>query len=286
MPEVMVDYRNSAIAIIVCHIGEMPWYFSYFLHSCKFNQSIDFLILTDETSLPKYIPKNVQILQTSLAEINELATQKMGYDINIKNGYKLCDFKPTYGVVFSDLLKNYDFWGFGDIDVFYGNIREFITEDLLANYDLISVRPDWIPGCFVLFKNSEKMNKLFTHSKDYIKVLTSDTHYCFDETNFAHDAFTEGLNYKDINTEIESMMHVIKRLEESSYIKVYYDLFIIEGIPGKLKWIDGKLTYRNKYEVLLYHLIHFKKRYSPKKIPSAIPDIFTISKNAIYHKHN
>ena len=80
------------------------------------------------------------------------------------------------------------------------------------------------------------------------------------------------------------MMHVVKKLEETGYIKPYFDLFIIEGIPGKLKWASGKLTYRNKYEILLYHLIRLKKRYTPKASPLTIPDNFTISPTRIYHK--
>lgn len=274
--------KEQSIAIVVCYIGKLPWYFDYFVLSCKHNPSVVFFIITDDTAYCKQLPKNVKVILCTLEEINIRATRKLGFATQLENGYKLCDFKPTYGIVFNDLLKDYDFWGFGDIDVIFGNIRNFITDELLSNYDLISVRPDWIPGCFVLFKNCDKMNKLFMLSKDYKKVLTSDKHYCFDETNFAHDAFTKGHNYKEINTEIESMMHVIKRMEECNYINPYYDLFIVEGIPGKLQWQNGKLTYRNRYEILLYHLIRLKKIYHPVRAPKNIPKKFSISPTRIY----
>ena len=130
------------------------------------------------------------------------------------------------------------------------------------------------------------MNTLFTHSKDYRKVFSSNTHYCFDETNFAHEAFEEGKAYDEIDTEIESMMHVVKKMEGTGYIKPYFDLHIIEGIPGKLKWENGKMFYRNKYEILLYHLIRLKKRYNPQKRINQIPETFTISPTKIYHKAN
>jgi len=274
--------KEQSIAIIVCYLGKLPWYFDYFVLSCSHNLSIDFFIVTDNTAYSKSVPPNIKFIQSNLQEINRLATANLGFATRIESGYKLCDFKPTYGIIFNELLKEYDFWGFGDIDVIYGNIRAFITDELLKNYDLISVRPDWIPGCFVLFKNCQKMNKLFMLSRDYKKVLMSDKHYCFDETNFAHDAFTDGLSYKEINTEIESMMHVIKRMEESKYINAYYDLFIIEGIPGKLVWQEGKLTYRRKYEILLYHLIRLKKIYIPTSAPKKIPKRFSISPTRIY----
>jgi hypothetical protein len=268
------------IAFLVCYFGKLPWYFDYFIHSCKYNPSVDFYIITDDAYKKQYT-SNVKFIHTNLKEISDLATQKLGFKVSITYGYKFCDFKPAYGYIFNDILNEYDFWGHGDIDIIFGNIRDFMTKEILSAYDIISVRPDWIPGCFVLFKNADKLNTLFKHSKDYKKVFTSNTHYCFDETNFEHDAFTEGKKYYEIDCEIESMMHVIQKLEAEDYIKVYYDLHIVEGIPGKLKWNKGRLLYRNKYEVLLYHLIRLKKIYAPKKEIKTVPDSFMITPSRI-----
>jgi len=75
-------------------------------------------------------------------------------------------------------------------------------------------------------------------------------------------------------------------LQEVNFIKPYFDLHIIEGVPGKLKWENGKIFYRGEYEVLLYHLIRLKKYYAPKKKLTNIPDCFSISSTRIYHKRN
>jgi hypothetical protein len=32
-----------------------------------------------------------------------------------------------------DYLKGYDFWGFGDLDLVYGDIRAFLTERVFHN---------------------------------------------------------------------------------------------------------------------------------------------------------
>jgi len=175
------------------------------------------------------------------------------------------------------------FWGHIDIDVIFGNIRDFITDDLLENYDLISVRPDWIAGCFLLFKNILKMNTLFCHSKDYKKAFTMAGYINFDETGYAHNAFKEGKTYLEINTGIESMMHVIQKMEAQNYIKPFFDFFMIEGLSGKLRWENGRLFYRNRYEILLYHLIYLKNVYIPKRKINYIPNSFTISPTKIYH---
>jgi hypothetical protein len=272
----------KGIALIVCYYGKLPWYFDYFIHSCKYNPTVDFFIITDDITYKKPLPGNVKLIYKTLDELNDLVAKKLGFDVNIECGYKLCDFKPAYGVIFSDLLSRYDFWGHCDIDIVFGDIREFITDELLEHYDLISVRHDWLSGCFLLYKNIDKMNRLFLHSRDYKKVFSSARHYCFDETNFAHEAFTAGKLYSEVNTEIESMTHVVKRLEADNYIKPFFDFFIIEGRPGKLKWKNGKMFYRNKYEILFYHMIFFKKQYIPKAF-NYIPLSFTISPTKIYH---
>jgi len=264
-------------------MGKLPWYFAYFIQSCKHNPSINFLIVTDDKSYFDKLPVNVKFVYKSLLEINKLATERLGFVTKIENGYKLCDFKPTYGLLFSELLEGYDFWGHSDIDMIFGNIREFITDDLLKSYDLISVRHDYLTGHFLIYGNNHKMNHLFMLSKDYQKVLRSETHYCFDETNFQFQPFTDGLCYKQVPAEVESMTHLVKRLEEDGYLKVHFDFLIIEGTPGKLRWNRGKLTYRNRYEILLYHLIKFKGVFNPKKKPSHIPDSFSISPTRIYH---
>jgi hypothetical protein len=86
-----------------------------------------------------------------------------------------------------------------------------------------------------------------------------------------------------MNSEIESMMHVVKKMEIQNTIKAYFDFMVIEGLPGKIRWKNGKLYYKNKFEVLLYHMILFKKVYKPKNRIINIPNEFRISPTRIYH---
>lgn len=274
----------KSLAIISCYMGNLPWYFDYFAHTCKYNPSVHFIIITDDRTYSKPLPENIFLVYKTLKEVNAVATDKLGFKTNINSPYKLCDFKPTYGLLFSDLLKGYDFWGHGDIDIIFGNIRSFITDDLLTNYDLIAVRHDFLTGYFLLFRNNEKMKMLFKHSKDYEKVLSSERHCCFDETNFHFREFETGTHYSRVFSDLESMTHIVKRLAEEKFIKAYFDFHVIEGAFGKLSWNKGKLMFKNKYEALLYHMILFKTIFKPKKRDLRISDCFQISPSRIYIK--
>lgn len=265
------------------YMGEYPWYFPYFLKSCKYNKDIDFIILSN-TDIPiSILPNNVKLVKYSLELFNKDASIALGFDVEIKQGYKLCDFKPAYGYIFSDLIKNYDFWGYCDIDLIFGRIRNFMTSDLLNTYDVISARHDYLTGCFSLYKTGLYNNALFKQSKDYKEVFTNSRNFFFDETNFAFEEFECGVHYSLIKTEVESMTHVVRRLQEENKLKAYFELQILEGFAGNMVWNKGRLIYRKEFDVMLYHMVRYKKKYSEKvNITKDIPDKFCIGKNKIF----
>ena len=272
------------IGIITYYLGDMPWYFSYFLHSCKYNPTIDFIILTDGIVERNNIPSNVFIHKISIDKFKNIAAKKLGFEVSVTHPYKLCDLKPAYGFLFPEILKSYDFWGHGDIDMVYGNIRDFMTDEILDNYDIISSRHDYVAGTFSLYKNTDQMNKLFMQSKDYRKVFTNPEHFCFDECSNLFDELDNGASIFDFPEAVQSMTYVIKKAESEGKLKAYFDFIIVEGIPGKIKWEKGKIYYKNKFEAMYYNLIRFKKICKRPKIPKLLPDTIYFTPNRIIQR--
>lgn len=271
------------IIFIITFIGEYPWYFPYFLHSCRYNPTIDFVIFTDNETFDQEIPVNVKIVSYSIEQFKAEASKALGFEVIVDSGYKLCDFRPAYGYIFSDLITAYDFWGYCDVDVIFGNIRSFMMDELLNEYDIISARHDYLTGCFALYRNNSYLRELFRQSKDYRKVFTDSGNFFFDETNFAFEAFGKGLHYSLIQTEVESMTHVVRRLDEEKKLRAYFELQIVEGFAGNMLWKKGTLIYRKQFEAMLYHLVRFKHKYSESlDLRQTIPDEFRIGKKKIY----
>jgi hypothetical protein len=273
----------TSIAMLICWYGRYPWYTAYFMHSCAFNPTIDFYIITDNPETIPNKPDNVKIILKPIEELRASASVKLGFTVNIDYPYKLCDYKPAYGFLFPEIIDGYDFWGQGDLDVIYGNIRDFITEDMTATYDFINPRHDYTTGCFMLFKNSDMMNTIFMRCKDYKEVFSNPKHYCFDECAFAWDDLALGKSIFDIETEIESFTHIIKVAALNNEIKAHFDFIIMEGRTGEVIFDNGVIIWKNKLEALLYHLFWLKKDYSPVKVPKIIPNTFYISSTRIYH---
>lgn len=278
-------YNLYKIIVLIPYFGKFPWYFPYFLHSCKFNATIDFLIFSDIDNIYR-LPQNVQIINKSFNEIKALISKKLNIDVNLGFPYKLCDFKPAYGLIFDDYTTGYDFWGQSDIDIIYGDLRSFMTFEILNNNDFISLRHDYTTGCFALYRNEGLMNNFFKRSEDYKQVFTTQNYLGFDELNFKHCELNEGRALYEITTEIECFTHLIQHAKQAGEIRAHFDFMLIEGLPGKIKYNKGQLVYDNKYEAALYHLYWLKKIYSPKVTSNKIPDTFYISPSRIYFKND
>jgi len=274
---------QKEIAMLTCWYGPYPWYFPYFVDSCKYNPTIDFYIITENNGEILNKPDNIIIIIKTLEELKLNFSEKLGFSVCIDYPYKLCDFKPAYGFLFPEIIANYDYWGQSDLDIVFGNIRGFITKELLTIYDFISVRHDYTTGCFALYKNTEKMNEFFMRSKDYKLVFTNSEHFCFDECNFAWESLANGESILDLHTEIESFTEIVKKAEVANEIKVHFDFILMEGYTGRVVFDNGKIIYRNKFEAILYHLFWMKKVYHPKTYPKIIPSKYYFSPTRIYH---
>ena len=158
------------IAFIIPYFGKFNDYFELFLSSCKYNPTIDFLIFTDDKTKYNY-PKNVKVEYMTFNKLKKLFQSKFDFKISLEKPYKLCDYKPAYGYVFSEYLKSYDFWGFCDTDLIFGDIRKFYTDTLLNKYDKIGVL-----GHCSIFRNNKVINSVFKNDIDgeeiYKKVFS------------------------------------------------------------------------------------------------------------------
>lgn len=143
------------IAFIIPYFGKFNNYFNLWLESCRNNPTVDWYILTDNTD-DYHFPDNVHKMKTTMVEMKEAFSKAFGFEVALDRPYKLCDLKPSYGYVFPEIIKGYDFWGWCDVDLIFGNIRQFLTDEIFDKYDMIS---RWA-HC-TLIRNNEMNNKLF-----------------------------------------------------------------------------------------------------------------------------
>ena len=170
----------KSIAFVVPWAGHLPPYFQLWLESCRWNSSIDFLLFTDDQTNYNY-PNNVKVHYMSFEQMKELFEKQYDFPLSINVPYKFCDFKPAYGEIFSDYLKGYDYWGHCDVDLIWGGIRKFITDDILMKYKRIFSR-----GHCSIYQNLPEVNSLYRtlpacSCQEWKTVFQSEKACCFDE---------------------------------------------------------------------------------------------------------
>lgn len=143
----------KSICLVLPYFGKLPNYFEKYLASCSNNPTINWLIFTDDKSSQSF-PNNVKVVYTTFEELCKEFNEKLG--LYPTSPYKLCDFRVSYGFVFEEYLKGYDFFGWCDCDLIWGNIRKFVTNELTNKYDKIG-----LCGHFTLLRNTDEFKYLY-----------------------------------------------------------------------------------------------------------------------------
>jgi hypothetical protein len=284
----------KTIGIVCCFVGTWPKWADLFVESCRHNPSIDFYLITDCIPPHHVPPKNVRFVNLDLPGFSALASAKLGLEVNLTRPYKLTDFKPAYGVIFRDYLEKYDFWGYCDLDIVFGDIRKFLTDELLDEYDVIATRKEFITGHFTLYRNTDNITRLYENSRDYKEVFsTSSNSFAFDECGWGlHGKLLKGEEFAKVASEakIDSIMHV---LERSPDIRVHRKTICDEHLPFKdtfgsfvkeIRWDKGKVVDTPSQRELIYYHLQYLKESPGFYVPAwdKMPEAFLITKRGVY----
>lgn len=166
---------NKLCCFVVPYFGKLPSTMPFFLKTCEFNANYNWIIFTDDRTAYPY-PLNVQVEYCSFADIVALVNDKIGYQVKLKNPQKLCDMKPAYGYIFEEYLKDFDYWGYCDLDEYFGDLNHFISSERLTDFEKI-----YSLGHMTIFKNNARMRNLFRIGKDFKKVASVASNQLFDE---------------------------------------------------------------------------------------------------------
>jgi len=177
-------------------------------------------------------------------EYRELVSQRLGIRFPNASPYKLCDYKPTYGHVHEDLVAGFDYFGFGDIDVIYGDIRRFYTPAILS-HNLISTHDNRLSGHFCLIRNTDRMRNAFRQVKDWRHYLEAPEHRGFDEHKFRRVV----LRHKKYPLLLRRISGWFDPYQRGTFFKEQYST-ILSPVP----WHDGSLDHPQEWQWRRGHL--------------------------------
>lgn len=273
----------TQLITICCYFGTLPEHFPEFMRSVAMNPTVDFLLVTDcEVTCP---PKNMRVYQCSLAELKERLQVVAGFPIVLDRPYKLCDFKPIWGPAFREMIEEYDFWGHCDMDLIFGDIRAFLSDDIFEKYDKI-----YQLGHLLYYRNTEEVTLRYRldGGMGYREAFTSPQIVAFDEIAGMGNIYQKhsfpawyALDYADITYGkvrfTRSLFHVPAELhEEFNYEK---QLFY---------WEDGRVfrAYLKDGQILRdeFNYIHFSRRKMTRNGLPAEARSYFITNRGLFEK--
>jgi hypothetical protein len=266
----------KSICLITCYMGPLPGYFAYYTASCKKNKTIDFMVINDHIA-ESYSDGNIDFVKMNITELNAFSGEQLKAPIQLSSAWKINELKPLFGEIFSKELNRYDHWGWCDLDIIWGDLRKFLNDELLNEYDVITTKEYWTAGHFTLFKNKPFINALYKRYDDIIALLNNPTYFAFEECchRWNGEIFTfEALKKKGLPP---AMFDIVKHAERHGELKAHFKDIIREH-PQPVNYIykHGALTdLATHEEFMYYHLITVKKIwrfYIPeyKKMPDSL----------------
>lgn len=202
-------------------------------------------------------------LRLTLDELNHRFSDKLSVPVTIKPdyAYKINDLKVSFGDVFSGDIQGYDFWGYCDLDIVWGDIRRHIDGNILNDYDIITSRVKRVSGHFCLFRNNYEINRLYNYIPKFRNMIVEQKNYAIDEENITNYLFS--VLYPNWVVQLKHFF-----IKKSPVIpSVYWDSVMTtsgahqralgEGTSRSFLWRNGKVYDADHSSELMY--IHFHK---------------------------
>ncbi len=243
----------KSIVIIFPYFGKLPVQYKMWRESALRNPSVDFMFFTDADVEPA---KNIFVHNMKFEKFREIVQSSFDFPITLDRPYKLCEYKQAYGFILQNYIRIYDFWGFGDLDLVYGDIREFLTDEVLSHKFILG----W--GHLSLLNNDNDTNSYFmTRIKKfqyYKDAFTTSEITFFDE--YGHKGCSDKWREcRPMDCWIEEPFDNVSKPKQSYHfisLNREWEQIVFEHKNSKLymlRFNDGKLE---KKESLYAHFQH------------------------------
>jgi hypothetical protein len=233
----------AKIGMIVPYFGKWPEWINLYFYSCGQNKIVDFYFFTD-CDIPENHAENLYFQKISFRDYCRMASEKLDINFAPKTPYKLCDLKPFYGFVHADLIKDYAFWAFGDIDLVWGDIQAFYSDKLLKKYDVLSTHADRVSGHFFVMRNTEKYRHLCFKIRHWREKLQAEESFIMDERYFS------------------TLLYPLSKVTRNIYLRILSKVFrqsVADRIYHYVKNTMNRLFLCNRK-------IYFKEQYTTPRI--------------------
>jgi len=264
---------NPWLIMLIPYFGRWPEWIELFIESCKWNPSVRWRLYTD-CGEPQNKAANVAYVHLSFDDYKALVRERLGIEFDPPAPYKLCDLKPCLAYIHERDVAGFPFFGYGDIDVVYGNIRNFYTDEVLARSNVLSTHPERLSGHFAVLRNTRVFRRAFERIPNYRTLLELPQHTSMDEADFSAvfsppAAKPHGLRrIADYLNPCRRGLLFVERYSTVLSPRGWHDGTM--NYPQKWFWRRGRLTNERDGEREFLYL-HFMRWQSDRWMPADAP---------------
>jgi hypothetical protein len=209
--------------MLMPYFGCWPEWIDVYFETCRWNKCIHYVFFTDCGQPRNPLPSNVMLNAMTLSQFNDLYTARFPWARRVEQTYKICDLRPAYGVIFSEYIAGYQFFGWGDLDVVYGDVLAHLTPDMLGA-DVISFNRDHVSGHFTLVQSS-CADKLMASFPEWSQRVNHPDYQHLDEPSHLN-----GLKFLAVES-FNTPLSPLKRWTNGQFV-----------FPKEWYWRAGQLT--------------------------------------------
>jgi hypothetical protein len=238
---------------------------------------------------------NVRVESMTLQDFAQLASRQLAVKISVSSPLKICDFKPAYGDIFSVADRDLDFWGYCDVDLIFGNMRQFLDDVTLCKFDIISAAKHFMAGPFSLFRNAPSINSLYRQSAHVLDVLQTRELKLFDELGPYIKWKANGDFLRKRGKNFESFTDVVNSARDRDEVRALFGLRYYNDPDTAIHkytdvlWRHGDLVdIGTNNNFLMYHFQMGKRSFRSWHVPSAADwsNGLLITRNGFYRARN
>jgi hypothetical protein len=273
--------KQKKIIFLMPYFGCWPEWFEFYLESCRWNSSIDWLFFTD-CPMPENAPANVRFITVSFQDYQQLVSDRLGINFKTESSYALCNLKPAYGFIHQEYLDGYDYFGFGDVDVIYGDLRAFYTDEVLS-YNTLSTHKNRVSGHLFPIANNERWRNAFRQIPNWQYWMSQPINVPMDEGYFTKLL----LGYRRLPVAMRKLWAVFDPYKRNHLFREQFSTVLSEypwidgtyNYPKKWFWHQGKLTVETGEELMYLHFMNWKssrylrKHYGDRAAWESLPQL-------------
>lgn len=250
----------KTIGLIIPYFGVIPEFCkTAWLVTARANKTVDFHFFTDDKNADVLKSSNIFVHYLAWEDLTRIVQGCFDFNISLERPYKLCDYRPAFGIIFKDYIGSYDFWGYCDTDLLLGDIRSFWTEEILSSVERCQYN-----GHISIYRNNDKMNNLFRAPGDYPDL---DYRYVYTTNDACYFDEYRGMYAKCLKNNI-TVFQTDRWKDPKEGVYRFIDN---AGKQWAILWDNKKLyaVYKNgdKEEIMYAHF--FRRRFnlvSPEKL--------------------